>query len=488
MRTQMGNIWKYLDDLAESDPAKYYEFQRQQRQILDNEMKYQNDQNNTNCNQLQNSKRTQSNESPLEQYDFEKHLKSLKNSQTKNNTNYFNPIPKFCFKTRIEKVCQKLDNSDATQMANKRKLLTLENNNNGNVANEFGLGYDEKDYQIKENMKLFINVFESPYCRPLLNKSKNNNPIRTEDIKLNLIKLKDVAVPFESSKLAFEINDKNKNKNKNKDRNKNSNINTGGKEICLRVDAIFHESMFVFLNNFNVNHNPQQQQQQQQQENNSNNNLFEKWIVELVMRQIESNYSETTSVNWNNNNVSSFKISRNYKKLKNRKFFGKIAAKPQYIGEKKSSATKSKGKTAATTQKENSNTNPNGMGKEIEYKNSSDNDGHNSSSINGNSNVINSDGKQEKEQVSLLLREVPRHTTKIDLKKGKFKITIQLPKEKDFSDIDLDVSDTQLTLKSQIYSLKVPLSDDMIKIDPDIVKAKFDKEKHCLIVKLHLIQ
>ena len=45
MRTQMSNIWKYLDDLAESDPAKYCEFQRQQRQIIENEMKFQNDVN-----------------------------------------------------------------------------------------------------------------------------------------------------------------------------------------------------------------------------------------------------------------------------------------------------------------------------------------------------------------------------------------------------------------------------------------------------------
>ena len=257
---------------------------------------------------------------------------------------------------------------------------------------------------------------------------------------INAIKLKDILVPFQTSILIFEINDRNRNKNKNKNKNNN--------EICLRIDAIFHESMFLLKDNFNKENNKQQLLE------NKKGNLFEKWVVELVMRQIEANYSKT-SINYDND-VASFKISRNYIKLKNRKFFGKMSAKPQYIGEDKQSnttTTKITQSTLGATTKV--------VEKEIEYKQDSDND-------------------------NSLLREIPHYTNKIDLKKSKFKITIELPKENEISDIDLNVSHTQVTLKSQIYALKVPLPDN-IKINPDIVKAKFDKEKHCLIVKLQLL-
>jgi len=81
---------------------------------------------------------------------------------------------------------------------------------------------------------------------------------------------------------------------------------------------------------------------------------------------------------------------------------------------------------------------------------------------------------------------IPKYTLNVDTKKKNIiKIVIELNKENDIKDIELDMNDSKLLLKSANYKLSIVFP---LKVNENDIKAKFDKNKHCLKLKLPIKQ
>eukprot|EP01084_Bolivina_argentea_P154178 268796_1 len=212
------------------------------------------------------------------------------------------------------------------------------------------------------------------------------------------------------------------------------NEDTVSDDECWRCDVIYHNTIYERFHTQHTHHSTAQ--------------LFKKWIIEYALRRTEGSNTIT--------------LMRNYKILKKKKFIGKTPPNPQFIADTNTEKKKHKEithneetKTDAQTEKDNTN---------CVLINTECDDGKRKEYIKENASVL-----------------IPKYTLNVDKKKQIIKIVIFLDKEQDMKDIELHLNGCKLLLKSIHYKLDLVFP---MTIDDRDIKAKFDKNKRCLKLKL----
>ena len=82
------------------------------------------------------------------------------------------------------------------------------------------------------------------------------------------------------------------------------------------------------------------------------------------------------------------------------------------------------------------------------------------------------------------MKEKPSFTVNLNQESSQMVIVIEVQMEESAANIDLDVSETHLKLKSEHYELNEKLQ---ARVDPDSIKAKFKKALKTLTLTLDTI-
>ena len=427
MLDKASSFWKFLDDLHANDPTAYSDFMQK---IMANKGRN----SNHNSNPIHKSKikldrraSSQDIKAKLIWDEFDKNIECAKqklfdakylneNNKNKNKNKNLNKNIKHRIKNENNLI---ESNMMEPQLFTPMPFMVIKTkiSESKDVVSTL-LNMNDYRNLVQKGHKLYVNFLKSPYCKPLKSKSNPSSKV------IDTTPICDILVPIKVSQLLIENVD----------------------EKLWRCDIIYHDTIY----------------QRIETENNSSK-IFKKWIIEFAFRQIEQR--------------NSFKISREYKILKTKKFYGKNPPTPQFAAIRKNNQKKKKQKQEQEDIMDNKiNNNHNDNNKKQNEDDLKD-------------NIIFKEKDEEKEDGNMIKEAkkylIPKYKMNVIDSEKKIKITIELDKEDDIKDLDLEMNDCLLRLKSNNYKLDI---DFPHKVDEKSVKAKFDKNKRCLKLKLQMKQ